>query len=149
MVSSKLWASQDALLNLITTTLAADPDTDKVAVELGTPTQVKDEHVWISGEVNDWDQSYTVSGLRQKDERYSIRICIAVQRLGLNYAAVRDRAKAIGDLIEDAIHDDYTLGGVVMLSQIKPASLEEALVGDKKRAVGLNIDVEIQATLTT
>lgn len=148
MVSSAIWAAQDGLLATITAALAAETATAKVPVELGTPLTVKPEHIWISGEVQDWNQEYTVSGLRQKDENFTLRICIAVQHLGLSYIKVRDRAKELGDIIENSIHADYTLGGAVMLSKTRGAVLEEALVGDKTRAVGLNIDVDIMATIT-
>lgn len=143
MVTSKIWATQDALLDVLQTALVAV--TPKISVDLGTPLKFATENVWISGEVDTWDQNYTISGLRAKDEAFTLRVCIAVQRLGTAYAPLRDRVQEIGSLIENAIFANPTLGGVVLLAQVKPNTLEEGLVGDNKRAVGLNLDIEISA----
>ena len=148
MVASKLWDVQDAVLDLLKTALGADPSTAKIPVDLGTPLKfTTTENVWISGEVQEWDQTYAVSGLAAKDESFTIRVCIVAQKLGVAYAPLRDRVRTIGSIIENAIHSDPQLDGLVQLAQVKPNTLEEGLVGDNKRAVGLNLDVEISAWL--
>lgn len=148
MVSSKLWDVQDALYDLLVYTMQEDPATARVRVTLGTPLKMTDEDVWVSGEVQDWTQNYIVSGLAAKEETFTLRICIAVQRLGLDYVPIRDRARYIGTRIENAIHNDPTLSGNALLARVASPILEEALVGEKKRAVGLNFDVEVMAHLT-
>lgn len=147
MVHSKLWDVQDALFDLLADTLSNDAATARVKVTLGTPLKITDEDVWISGEVPEWSQEYVASGLAAKEENFTLRVCVAVQRLGLEYGPIRDRAKYIGEQIENAIHNDPTLGGNALLARVASPMLEEVLVGEKKRAVGLNFDVEVMTYL--
>lgn len=148
MVHSAVWSVQDALLDVITTALHADPETSKLRVSLGVPPKPGKEEVWISGEINEWSQSYPYSGLTAKEEQFSLRIAIISTRLGLDYVGNRDRVALIGRIIEDAIHADPTLGGACELVKVGSAMLEEAILGERERAVGLNLDVDVRTHLT-
>lgn len=148
MVHSALWTVQDSLLDVISTAIAAEPQTDKVRVSLGVPPKMGKEEVWISGEVQQWDQTYPYSGLRAKEERFTLRIGIISTRLGLDYTANRDRVALIGQVVEDAVHADPTLGGVCELAVVSAGLLEEAILSERERAVGLNLDVDIRTHIT-
>jgi hypothetical protein len=143
MVRSKLWAAQDALYAL----LQAEAGLARTQLTLGTPSDFQDENVWISGEVDNWTAIYAVTGLRAKDEQFTLRVGIVVQRLGNAYATPRDRAKELGQIVEDVIGANHTLSGTVELANITSARLEETMMDERRRAVGLSINVTCRAWL--
>lgn len=146
MVRSRLWDAQEALYHLIDDTLKLGKDGQ---VSFGNPIELLPENVWVSGEVDDWNTDWRVSGLAAKDENFTLRISIAVIRLGTDYQSTRDRVRELGREIEDAISVDPTLGGTVMLAKIASFRLEDTLVDDRRRGVGLNIYVNCQAWLNS
>lgn len=143
MVRSKLWDAQDELYALLDAASALNG----VQVTLGRPTKEDTDSVWVSGEVSDWLAEYQVSGLAAKDETFSLRVGILCVRLGTEYVKVRNAVKALGEAVEDVVAANPTLGGTVMLAQIRNARVEETLTDERHRAVQLSIDVECRAWL--
>lgn len=128
---SQVWAAQDALY----TALSGATYPGRVSVDLGVPGRLEQDHVWVSGEVDEWAALYRTSGLAAKDESFSIRVHIYSTRLG-GYTDARDRVQELGEVVEDAVGADYTLSGTVMLAKISRSQLEESIT-DEGRSRGL------------
>lgn len=139
---TQAWAAQDALL----TALQAQSWPVGVNPTLGTPARMESDSVWVSGEVEAWNAEYRVSGLRQKDETFTLRIHCLATRLGGDYASLRARLEEFGGIVEDAVEADHTLDGTVMLATITSQQVEETILEDGRRRQGLlTFFVECQA----
>lgn len=148
MVKSKLWDAQQALYALVAAAVTLHPREGQVT--LGNPIgDLLAENVWVSGQVDDWNTDYRVSGVKAKDETFTLRVSIAVIRLGHEYLTARDRVKEIAQDIEDAIAADTTLGGVAQLAQISNMKLEDSIMDERRRGVGLNIYVSVRTWLNS
>lgn len=130
---TKVWAAQDALLTL----LQAQTWPNDVRPALGIPGRLERDSAWISGEVDDWRAEYRVSGLKAKDETFVLRVHLLTTRLGGEFEPLRDAIAVYGGLVEDAIKQDYTLGGTVMLATIVNQQLEETMLDDGRRRQAL------------
>lgn len=128
---SRIWEAQDALY----AALEGATYPGRVSVDLGVPARLETDHVWVSGEVDDWSADYRTSGLAAKDESFTIRVHIYSTRLG-GYLDARDRVRELGQVIENAVTADYTLDGTVMLAKITRSQLEESIT-DEGRSRGL------------
>lgn len=148
MVRSKLWVCQDALYAIVEAAVSPILAKDGL-VTLGNPAELMPENVWVSGQVDDWNTDWKVSGLRAKDEDFTFRISIAVVRLGSEYLEARQRVEEIAQEIEDAISADPTLSGHAMLAKIVSFRLEDSLVDERRRGVGLNMYVNVRTWLTS
>lgn len=138
---SQLFDAQDALYSL----LQAATWPGRVSTSLGTPATFETDHVWVSGEVDDWSAEYRVSGLAAKDEAFTIRVHCFTKRLG-TYLDARQRVQALGEVVEDTITSNYTLSGTVMLATIGRQQLEESQNEDGRgRQVLLTFFVDCQA----
>lgn len=146
MVRSKLWAAQDALFSIVENAVTLGRDGQ---ITLGSPLELMAENVWVSGEVDDWQTNYRVSGLGSKDEEFTLRVSIACAHLGTDYRDTRLRVEALGQEIEDAIAADHTLAGTCELAVVSSFRLEDSLMGDRTRGVGLNIYVRCTTWLTS
>lgn len=144
MVRTKLWDCQDALYALVDAAVTLDRDGQ---VTLGNPATLSPENVWVSGQVDDWNTDWKVSGLGSKDEDFVLRVSVAVIRLGSDYLGARQRLQEIGQDIEDAIAADPTLGGAAQLAKITSFRLEDSMVDERRRGVGLNFFVSIRTWL--
>ena len=141
---SQIWLAQDALFT------ALDDATwpGAVQVALATPANLERDSVWVSGEVDDWSAEYRTSGLAAKDEEFVLRVHVLSKRLG-NYTDARDRVKALGQVVEDAVHADHTLDDTVMLATIDRSQLEDSLGEDgRTRIVLLTMWVRCRAHVT-
>lgn len=145
MVRSKFWGAQDALYNL----LKNSPALADSQVTYGSPLRLEDENIWVHGATDDWASSYQVSGLRAKDERFTLRVSIAVVRLGDDYLKPRDRVRALGEAVEDLIAGDRTLGGTCELAYIERVALEDSMTDERHRAVGMTLFVACRAWLNS
>lgn len=135
---SHIWETQDALL----AALSGTPVLAKITKGLGAPAKFDREHVWISGEVDEWTLSYPVSGLLARDEQFTLRVHVLVTRTGKTYADARERVVVLGQAVEDVIAEDVTLGGAVMLATVARGSIDEATSGDgRARSLLLTIHV--------
>lgn len=148
MVRSKLWSCQDALYSIVETAVSPLLARDGL-VTLGNPADLMPENVWVSGQVDDWNTDWKVSGLGAKDEDFTFRVSIAVIRLGSEYLEARERVEVLAQAIEDAIAANPTLNGEAMLAKIVSLRLEDTLVDERRRGVGLNIYVNVKTWLTS
>lgn len=128
---SQVWAAQVALYDA----LDAATYPGRVSVDLGVPGRLETDHIWVSGEVDEWSAQYRTSGLAAKDETFALRVHVYSARLG-GYTDARDRVRELGEVVEDAVHADYTLDGSVMLAKISRSQLEESIT-DEGRSRGL------------
>ena len=129
---TQAWAAQDGLLEL----LQAQTWPGNLRPSLGTPASMERDTVWVSGEVDDWNAEYRVSGLAQKDETFVLRVHCLVTRLE-SFVELRAGLEALGALVEDAIGADYTLGGSVMQATVRQQQVEETMLDDGRRRQGL------------
>lgn len=143
MVRSKVWAAQEALYDL----LAAAPEFAGVHVTYGAPTKEQPENLWVHGQVDDWNAAYRVSGTYAKDETFTLKVSVAVVRLGGDYLPARERVRELSAVVEDLIAADMTLGGTCELATIERAQLEDAMIDERRRAVGITVFVKCRAWL--
>jgi hypothetical protein len=138
---SQVWAAQAALYD----DLKAATFPGRLQVALGVPGRMETDIVWVSGEVDDWRAEYRTSGLAAKDEEFDLRVHVFVSRMG-TYADAVARLRALGEVVEDTVHADYTLGGTVMLAKITRSQLEESVSEDgRARGVLLTLWVRCAA----
>lgn len=138
---TQVWAAQAALYDM----LKAATYPGRLSVSLGVPGRMETDVVWVSGEVDDWRAEYRTSGLAAKDEEFDLRVHVFVSRLG-TYADAIARLRALGEVVEDTIHSDYTLDGTVMLSRVNRSQLEESVSEDgRARGVLLTLWVRCDA----
>jgi len=138
--------AQQALYELLRAepTLAAQ----RIPVTLGSPTTLEREHIWVPASIEDWTMRPATSGLRNRDENFILPIHIFVDMTTNTYPDVRNRIKAIGLLIEEALAADPQLGGVLMLATVSAARLEDTYNdADRRRALLLTIQVRCNAWL--
>lgn len=145
MVRSRLWAAQEALYDL----LKASSGLADSQVTYGAPLRFEDENIWVHGSVEDWNANYQVSGLTAKDESFTLRVSIAVVRLGDEYLKPRDRVKALGEVVEDIIATHRTLGGTCELAVIERVVMEDSMTDERHRAVGITLYVKCRAWLNS
>ena len=143
MVTSALWAAEDALATLLE---AADLGAAKFTH--GTPTKFGRDNVWIDGEVEEWQAEWQVSGLGAKDETFGLKVVVLCARAALDYVTPRNAVRDLAVLVEDAIAADHTLGGTVELAATGTYRKEEALLDDQTRAVKLTLTVRCRAWAT-
>jgi hypothetical protein len=66
----------------------------------------------------DGRQDAAALGNRRREESYTIRVTCSSSRGGEDQKAVRDRAFDLMAIVENAVRNDVTLGGVVRVAQI-------------------------------
>lgn len=144
-MNSKLYDAQDELKSL----LIGAPDLAGVPKHLGTPIKLDTlrEVVWISGEVEEWNQEYRVTGLQAKDESFTIKVHVLVTKSG-DYEATRNRARALAAAVEETISANYTLNDTVELAQIRAGAVEEARLDDRQHQVLITLYINCRAWLT-
>lgn len=145
MVRSRLWDAQTALYDLI----KASPDLSGVQVTYGSPLRMEPENLWIGGQVDEWSARYEVSGLGAKDETFTLRVSIAVVRLGDDYLKPRDRVRQLGEVVEDLIAANRRLSNTVELATIERVQLEDAMTDERHRGVGMTMFVSCRAWLNS
>lgn len=97
-----LWAAQDALLAALGDQEAYDAGGEsEVALDLGFPSEIQPEHVWIEGGA-DGALTNELTGSQPSDETFRIKLFIFVSAAN-DYAAVRDRLKTLATAAEAAL----------------------------------------------
>lgn len=142
---SALWDAQDALYGRLSR--AVFPDRN-VQVSLGRPSNLEADAVWVSGEVDTWNAEHRVSGLKTKDEQFTLRVYCYAVKLG-GYTDARNRVRALAQVVEDTVYADHTLDGTVMLATIDRGGMAEAIMDDgRRRQVLLTMYVNCSAYVT-
>lgn len=143
---SATWDAQEALWQLIRddATLAAQ----RLPVTLGAPTTTEREHIWVPANIDDWTAKAATSGMRNKDENFTLPIHIFVDWTTNTYPDARNRLRTIGELVEAVVAANITLNGTVMSCTIDGGTLEDAYnEADRRRALLLTIRVRCHAFL--
>ena len=143
-MGTRLWQAQDALVTALRGTL-----TGGVPITLGAPADKQQTHVWVSGDVDQWEQNFRTSGLGAKDESFVLQVEALVMRNSSDYATPRARMQTLIDEIEQAVSADHTLGGSVMLAQIERITMDEGVTDERQRAIGCTVFVRCEAFRTT
>ena len=143
---SRIGAAQDALKTL----LAARAGLANVPLDLGFPPGgPQDEHVWISGRVDDWDREYVTTGpntgadaaLRRED--FVLKVIIVVSWRTTSYVEARDRALALQAEVERCVLSNPTLSDSVFQCELAGGSIGEGVSPDLRQVVPeLNIACE-------
>ena len=134
-----LWAAQDALLAELAVQPALDRGgEDEVALDLGFPTSIRPQHVWIDGGANG-TLSAELTGSRPSDETFRFKVIVFVQAAA-DYADVRDSLKTLAGAVEDALASDG-FAAVVPSWSIPTWTLDSG-TEDAKRSLALDLDVE-------
>lgn len=141
---TRLFAAQDALLAALRASLAGG-----VPVTLGAPAEKQQTHVWVSGDVDQWEQNYRTSGLGAKDESFVLQVEALVMRNAPDYATPRARMQTLIEEIEAAITANPTLDGTVMLAQVERITMDEGVTDERQRAIGCTVFVRCEAFRAT
>lgn len=140
-MKSRVFEAQDALFALV----EAGTYPGRVSVSLGAPPRLETDHVWIAGSVEDYPSEYRVSGLGQKDERFTLRACVWSKRFG-RYTDARDRADELATVVEQIIINNHRLTNTVDLATLARVSVEDAIDEDGRAYVVLiTLSVDCQA----
>lgn len=140
---TKAFEAQDALYGA----LKAATYPGRVSVSLGMPTTLEVDHIWVAGSIEQWPSIYRISGLGQRDEQFSLRVCVWSKRLG-GFTDARARASALATVVEETILADYTIDGSVNLATIGSTSVDEAIDQEARSYVVLiTFSVDCRADL--
>jgi len=135
-------AIQDALGTAIATALSADAATFSVGYPTGGPDE---EAVWIAGDFNAAFPRRT-SGGGARDEEASLKVKILVTHNAEDMATVRDRAAALAALVDDAVSDDPTIGGLAKDAHVSGCEGNEGFDKDGRRQFGVTMTVAYRTT---
>lgn len=144
MSGTTLWDAQDALVALLRSNL-----TGGVPVTLGEPVNKENTHVWVSGDVDDWVDTYAVSSLEVHDESYVLQVKLLVVRKADDYGTPRARIKTIMDQVKAAIMGDFRLGGAVSLCVVERVTMDEGVTDNNERAIGATVYVRCSGDAVT
>lgn len=143
-MNSAIYDAHDALETL----LAASSPLTAVFKGQGTPMDLATgiDAVWISGEVDNWNEDYRETGLQSKDETFIIRVHCLATVIG-DFKAARAMIKTYGQAVEAAVIANHTLTGTVNLAQIKAGAIEETRYDDRRHQALLTLYVNCYAYL--
>jgi len=150
--SSRVGAAQDALYAILNARAGyTNADGSKVPVDLGYPLPIpQDEHVWISGEINDWTQEAETTGdMPARQEDFTLTVNIIVRRTTGSYTNVRDRALVLASEVELGVRSNAGLpnpSNTVNFSEVATMNMTE-LVQNEKREIQIKLGVRCTAQL--
>lgn len=141
-MATTLAAAQDRLRQVIASALPGVP------VHVGWPPGNPNwEHVWISGDVDDWERRWPVTMTQTSavvDERYTLRVNITTSTSSDAYSVLRDRLIALATAVDNAIRADVTLAGTVSFARVERIGLNEAADRETGRRGVATLDVVCQ-----
>lgn len=145
MTTTAVYTAQDALLDLIR-------GLDSIGgwkVDLGFPAaaNVQTKHIWLAGDIRDHDQVFAISSLQAKDETFLLRVHVVNTSRDNTYRVPRDKVRIITDELEQAINADWTLGGAVMLAEVRNIEWDEAIPEQSTRQVMATVTVACRTWL--
>ena len=143
-------AIPDAKAGLLTLLQARQALTG-VQVAWGVPELIRPERI-ILGDVFDWYQEAAAmrASRHPRNESFSLELFIRVERVGPGQQEATERAFVILAEIENAVHDDMTLGGSgVYDAQFDGGELSESPSEDgRARIATLTVRVACKARVT-
>jgi hypothetical protein len=133
-----LWAAQDALLAALKGQAAFDVGgAGEVALDLGFPTDIQTEHVWVDGEA-EGKLTAELTGPKPSDETFQTKLFVYVQ--AGDYAETRDRVKALATACAAALASQVF--GTVVDSWSIPRYRLDAGTDGSNRQLCLELTVE-------
>jgi hypothetical protein len=129
---------QDAVLTAIAAALTtASVD---VPVDLGHPgVDLRERHIWVDG-VFEADLPRYISGGELRDEGGTVLVRCVCTAAG-TWEDLRDDALTLVGYVEDAIHEDHSLGGVVQRAFITKLEGDYAVPDEYRRQYGVTVSV--------
>jgi hypothetical protein len=147
MATTSQPAAEDALLAL----MLADATLQSVGPpQIFTPAAMKKEHTWISENSHETQVAVLTAGtpaLVQREEDYDIHVIIAVEKLGNDYTAIRDRGVALAAALENLIRNNSTLTGTVFYAEYMGHDRRSG-TADRQRWVDFDITIHCNAFVT-
>lgn len=151
-----LWAAQDhayalidAARHVVGNALAVvDPHFGRVALDLGQPTKIQPDHVWISGEVPDWTRE--PDSTDHDVEVFRFRVHVYCERATSEYLKVRDRTRAMTSAVLKELAPDRWLGaggGAIFTARVRGGQVEESITNEQPmtRAMLATVTIEPRA----
>lgn len=128
MPTTTRWpAAQDGLKTL----LAARAGLDGVPVDVGYPKGgPKREHLWITGEVEDWNQEWETTAVANAPvrERFTLILEVYVIKRGASFDDVRSRLLELVGEAEATVRADFTLNGAVAVATLAGGRIQEGVL---------------------
>lgn len=153
MTTSSQPAAEDALLALLVTAYAAlAPDATLGAVgapKLFAPLSWAKQAVWIdenSELVQEASLTAGTADLVQRQEDFDIHVVCAVEKLGDDYKATRDRGAALVGVVEDVVRSNATLTGTVWYAEVVGIERRSGTT-ERQRWVGHDVTVHCRSFL--
>lgn len=140
----KAGAVQDALAEIIAERLDAEGVPSCVGYPQGGP---QEEHVWMEGGF-EVAVRFIVSGGRTRKETSQLKIKTLITRAADDVVELRDRALVLAALIEAAVVDNETLGGLVERLWVGGAQASEGVTEDGRRQYGLTLTVSYEVSVS-
>lgn len=129
---------QDAIVTavaLVLTTNSVD-----VPCDLGHPgVDLRERHIWVDG-VFEADLPRYISGGELRDEGGTVLVRCVCTAAG-TWEDLRDDALTLVGYVEDAIHEDHSLGGVVQRAFVTKLEGEYAVPDEYRRQYGVTVSV--------
>lgn len=99
-----IWAAQDALMELLAEHEALDVGgAAEVALDLGFPAAIAEQHVWLMGDV-DGSLTFDLTGTKPSEDTFRFKVfCFATAD---DYEAVREKVKALATAVEDCLSSE-------------------------------------------
>lgn len=137
ITSSRLWDVQDALK----AELLADADiaANEITVDLGSPGDLNDDHVWISGGADVDDRHELSGGYEPSGETFTIEL-FGIVTLGDDFEGVRTRLLVVAAAIERAIVSD-AVTALVDMPRIRQWRVRDG-VDETRRQYSLLVELE-------
>lgn len=103
--------------------------------------------VWVRAN-GSGERAGDFSGMTESDEKLSAEIYIRAEQTGTDYKPVRDEAFRLMSMIEAALHEDVTLGGVCEQGITTPRwRTDESFPDDRSECVGIILTVDGTSTI--
>lgn len=102
---------------------AANPTLAAVQVSYGLPRDYEEERLLIlDAEI---DQDWLANG-RTREERFTVDCLLTTMTGGRTQREADDRAHELLKVVGDILRNDHTLGGLVLVAELKPKRLNTA-----------------------
>lgn len=132
-----LWEAQDALLAALRTHV----ESLGVMVDLGEPTNLHPEHVWIVGGA-EGEALYEETGNDPSRERFTLRVVTLCTFAADEYTTIRTRFQTILAGITTALSAAEFVGTAVDQARAVRFTIDEGRDGEGHRQLGLILEVE-------
>lgn len=99
-----IWAAQDALMELLVAHEALDHGgAAEVALDLGFPATIAEQHVWLMGDV-DGSLTFDLTGAKPSEDVFRFKVFVFA--VADDYLAVREKVIALAAAVEDCLSSE-------------------------------------------